>query len=196
MKKISLLLSCLVLLFMASCKDECEGIECNGGVCVDGTCECPEGFFGDNCEVQCTNGVYQDGTCTCLAGFEGDACDVESRAKYYGSWTGTLSGCTIEIPFVGEYEIPELPITLEVSENADDIEMVNVVFGMEDGTATIDGDEIELDPVTMQFGGGGQTFDVEFSGLGELVSDTQLEMTLDIGVLGNTSECPLTLTKG
>jgi len=33
-----------------SCKEECEDIVCqNDGICVDGTCECPDGYTGDDC---------------------------------------------------------------------------------------------------------------------------------------------------
>ncbi len=37
---------------MNSCTDKCKDVECNTGVCVDGTCECPDGYEGTNCEIQ------------------------------------------------------------------------------------------------------------------------------------------------
>lgn len=54
MKKL-FLLSCL-LLFMFSCKkDPCEDKLClNGGTCVDGTCDCAEGYTGSDCSTQKT----------------------------------------------------------------------------------------------------------------------------------------------
>lgn len=33
--------------------DPCEGVTCqNGGICVDGSCECPDGYTGFNCETE------------------------------------------------------------------------------------------------------------------------------------------------
>ena len=67
-----------------SCKDECKGVVCqNEGICDDGTCDCPEGFLGANCEIQdpcfgitCENeGTCIDGTCECLDGYIGTSCE-------------------------------------------------------------------------------------------------------------------------
>lgn len=46
-----LIIFVLFLLFNYSCSDECEGVVCqNGGVCILGNCDCPDGFYGEFCE--------------------------------------------------------------------------------------------------------------------------------------------------
>ncbi len=49
-----LLISVGLMLTMASCNsDSCENSLClNGGVCVDGTCDCPDRFMGPDCSEQ------------------------------------------------------------------------------------------------------------------------------------------------
>lgn len=50
--KYSLFLLSFILMISACKKDLCESTNClNGGECIDGTCECPEGFEGDNCQI-------------------------------------------------------------------------------------------------------------------------------------------------
>ncbi|GAB4403236.1 MAG: hypothetical protein OHK0039_02120 [Bacteroidia bacterium] len=37
----------------SSCADPCKGVACqNGGVCLDGTCDCADGYEGTNCETE------------------------------------------------------------------------------------------------------------------------------------------------
>ncbi len=64
--------------------DPCENIQCNnGGLCVDGLCDCPPGTSGENCEiidpcysVTCLNGgECISGNCECPSGFSGDQCE-------------------------------------------------------------------------------------------------------------------------
>lgn len=54
MKKLLFLL--LPMLTVMSCVDDpCDGILCyNDGYCVDGTCECPLGYTGEDCGFQVT----------------------------------------------------------------------------------------------------------------------------------------------
>ena len=58
-------LAFFLLLLTSSCKDPCKDINCNNGVCLEGTCLCDDGFEGVNC-------------------------DQRERAKFVGTWTGPL----------------------------------------------------------------------------------------------------------
>jgi hypothetical protein len=76
----------LSVLLFNSCKDGCEDTVCeNGAYCVDGTCVCPEGFTGNNCQTPinsnctvnpCQNGgtCNTNGTCNCPSGYTGAFC--------------------------------------------------------------------------------------------------------------------------
>lgn len=65
MKINHLIISLLVVLFMA-CEDPCEAVVCGAnGTCVEGVCNCDTGVYGDNCE-----NLYRDdflGTWTMLS---------------------------------------------------------------------------------------------------------------------------------
>lgn len=75
MKKIKLLVTAALVatglsLFVASCEtDKCKDVTCNnGGICLDGTCDCADGF-------------------------EGTTCDSAAYEKFKGVWTGNET-CT------------------------------------------------------------------------------------------------------
>ncbi len=82
------ILFCFVLIMISvqSCNDPCDDINCGpNGTCVDGTCECDEGFLGTNCEqtlcdtVNCgPNGTCNPSTgdCDCDPGFSGSNCEI------------------------------------------------------------------------------------------------------------------------
>jgi hypothetical protein len=89
----------LAMLSWYGCADDCENVNCeNGGICIDGRCDCPEGFTGQRCEVeldpclqlQCANAdtclVDNQGRarCVCQQGYEGIRCDSLWVSKYLG----------------------------------------------------------------------------------------------------------------
>ncbi len=57
MKNFLKILSTTLLLSFYACSDNCDGVECGPGVCDDGTCQCPDGYEGDACEI-ISNSVY------------------------------------------------------------------------------------------------------------------------------------------
>jgi len=83
----SAILMTLILLVLCSCKqDACRDTIClNGGVCVDGTCVCANGYTGPTCAIVpdlcagviCDNGGdCVGGVCTCPQGWTGPNCDI------------------------------------------------------------------------------------------------------------------------
>lgn len=85
---LSLFLSYIfILILINSCKkDPCDGKTClNGGVCVDGGCQCPPGTSGSNCEIKdpcynikCLNGgSCANGACNCATGYSGSDCSKQ-----------------------------------------------------------------------------------------------------------------------
>ncbi len=84
MKLFQLYFLALSLVFSIGCQpDLCEDVACGPGNCVEGICDCPDGFIGDNCEialcfgVPCINGDcnLQTETCECYPNFYGEECN-------------------------------------------------------------------------------------------------------------------------
>lgn len=178
--------------------DPCEGIvngEAQGDECV-----CIGNFTGDQCDT-CIGNFTGDQCDTCIENYTGDNCDIEVRSTYYGTWSGMLSGCTIQVPLLGDYDVPEAPVTLTVTENGTDLTKVSINFFItgfadENIVGTIDGNSISIDPFDQMIDVGLATLTVNFSGDGNRVSETQIDMTLKIDAGAGENTCPLTLTKG
>ena len=110
-----------VLLFLFSCqKDPCENLTClNGGTCVDGDCDCPDGFIGPDCGLEldpclqrpcesngtesCVVGPDGSARCECKLGYEGDFCETQWEAKFVGNYisseacNGITLGYTLQV---------------------------------------------------------------------------------------------------
>lgn len=96
MKNNNLFIILLPLLFVTLCftackkenPDPCENVQCqNGGSCDDGTCDCPTGFTGTNCETAAQTDPCDNITAT----FNGAVKDVLSVTCSYDACHGPNS---------------------------------------------------------------------------------------------------------
>lgn len=188
------LISIFSLTLFFSCSDPCEDLNCNTGVCVDGTCDCPEGFSGVNCEIEdlcfnntCVNGECNPntGACECSEFYEGENCDIEIRAKFYGDWSSTDFECGNEgaedfiINFSQGTFQNEL-IAIDVDDP--DIQVITIV----------EGNELIINQQT--FMDSGQSFTIGGSGTYDSTTNT-ITLTYIVNEDGETATCIGTFTK-
>lgn len=121
----------LVIAAITSCKkDPCKNVVCyNNGVCDDGTCLCPNGYSGTNCEIQldpcatvtCYNGgTCVSGICNCPTGYGGTNCQtiVDPCANvtcYNGGWC-TSGFCNCPTGYTGtQCQIQQTPQYMRIN---------------------------------------------------------------------------------
>ncbi len=137
-------------LAMTGCKkdDPCDDVTClNGGTCNDGTCACP-------------------------GGYEGSTCGTEVRAKFIGSYNGTLS-----CPGTNG------TVLMTVTSSAAGVSSIVFSDGVDTWVGTVSGSSVNIATQTIS---GGTTI----SGSGQL---SGLILTLNLNLSGNT--CTYTGTK-
>jgi len=147
MKNITLIIISALVIFFGSCKEPCEDVNCNAGNCLEGVCNCDEGYEGTNCES-------------------------EVRAKYIGTWSGP-NMCDNE--FI-ELETITLVIS-ESEENIQDLKMEIVIEGpaeipLPPENATLFGNAFETGPTITNILGS----DFTFSSDGIFKSNTELSL--------------------
>lgn len=145
------------LILSTGCKkDPCEEVSCeNGGICMDGECECPEGFQGNFCEsfdLQQYFGTYNITYEGCFTTSENHTVSLE---QILGESNRFL------IHHLGDYDCPTGNIQLEAisSSNAitieeQQIDCGDIVYTFE-GTGTFsNGSTVTLD-FTVRYDAGG-----------------------------------------
>lgn len=152
----------LLLLLTSSCKDPCKDINCNDGVCLEGTCLCDDGYEGDNC-------------------------DKLEREKFIGSWTGTLD-CGGQL---GANEATII-VTEDPSSNEGLLFQLDFeILDLEPLEGTVSGDIFFISPSdqSLEFPGLGE-FAVTISGDGKYNDDDTVTSNIIVAIplLGNT-EC-------
>ena len=189
MKFVQLALSVSLLCLVFACSDPCDDLDCGTGICNDGTCDCPDGFSGVNCEIEdlcfdamCNNGSCNSdtGACECNEGYEGTNCESLVIAKFVGTWVSTDFNCD------GDLE----PVTFIFEQGATitdlrfyDLEDDDIVFNVNYDGNNLTIPEQEADDVTV-------------SGSGDLTDPTMMSLNfLVVDDIGDQYNCSGTFTK-
>lgn len=166
MKNIFYALACFLVLLSSSCKDPCKDVNCNDGVCLEGTCLCDDGFEGVNC-------------------------DKRESDKFVGTWTGPLDCGAIgenEGTLIVEQD-PNSPANLLIS-------LDFPLLDLDPLEGTVSGDIFFVSSSTQSIDFNGTDIDVTIGGDGKFNEDGTVDakITIAVPLLGN-SECIGVLVK-
>lgn len=180
----------LSILLIIGCRNPCKDLNCqNGGECVDGTCDCPDGFYGSQCESQgvacgalfCLNGGTCDNNqCNCAPCFAGSSCEMSDADHYIGFYTNQ------ELCDGGSY-------TYQVAIQSTQLQGYDVVIYNMGGIQDFAGINLEgcSFSIPLQPYGSGN-----ISGSGAITTDgLSINMSYNLSFGGGTEGCVATLTR-
>jgi hypothetical protein len=143
---------CLVtglLMGLVACKeDPCDSVTClNGSTCVEGVCECREGYTGASCETFLLEKFLGNYTVS----YQG--CFVTSPNHRVAIGQASVGSADLQIIDLGDYDCPVGgPITLSAEPNGNQLSIPSQVFdcGLIQYTFSGSG-ALEGDTLTMNF---------------------------------------------
>lgn len=169
MTKIWKLLLILGLTAMSCTNDPCEEVSCqNDGACIDGVCDCPDGFEGPFCEIfdsQQHYGIYS-------ADYQG-CVNTSSDHKVILRKVDS-SAILLLIQQLGDYACPSDTLQFLASLNGNSVE--------------IDSQLVDCGAITYLFDGSGT-----FSSAGQL--DLNFSVTYSDGLNERTDNCAVKLER-
>lgn len=137
-----------LLLILTACKeDPCESVSClNGSTCVEGICECREGYTGASCETFALEkflGNYE-------VSYQG--CFVTSPDHRVAIGQASVGSADLQIIDLGDYDCPSGgPITLSAEPDGSTLNLPSQTFDCGliqytfSGSGTLAGDTLTLD---------------------------------------------------
>jgi len=135
----------------------------------------------------------------CVVAFMSCGDDDDPREKFIGNYSATLSGCSIEVPVIGLYPIPDLPMTMTFTNSSDedviDISVASTFFATTTTTGEVSGNNITIAPFDIEIAAGPSTIPMTLSGPGTYQNETTIDVDLNIKSGTAETNCDLELTK-
>lgn len=163
-----------ITLFMFSCSDACDDVDCGA------------------------NGSCDDGICICVDGYEGTNCETEIRTKYLGTYNGNFSECLDELGLGATIPTEFATVSAQVTADPADVNKVilaipNPLLMIESisleagGSFTIPATTVTIPNVPLP---------VTVSGQGMFIDENNLEVNLQIVIpLLASIDCQILMTK-